>query len=126
MVLLLLLHPLLQRFLGLLHVTLHFYHFFQARANWLGPAVVQHLGAQVERHAGAETGYAVLAEEEEAAVQVEPLLQLEVCHAGGEVSLALKAGEIGGADGKHCVCGIYWGNVGCGMGSLVEEKCKRS
>jgi hypothetical protein len=127
MVLLLLLYPLLHRFLGLLHVPLHFHDFFQARTNRLARAVVQDIDVQVERYAGVEPGYTVLVEEEEAAMQVEPLPQLEACHAGGEVGLALEAGEIGGADRRQlCLWCMLEGNMGFGMGSLVEEKCKRS
>jgi hypothetical protein len=114
MVLLLLLRPLLHGLFCLLQLPLHFHDFFQARANRLACAVGQDLDVQVEGYAGVEPGHcAVRAEEGEAAVQVEPLLELEARHAGGEVGLALEAEEVGGADGRHCVCegGLWYGFI---------------
>jgi hypothetical protein len=98
----------------------------------LGPTSLQPLDVVCNRRAGKGPRRLADPVAEVAAVQSEPVLELEARHAGGEVGLGLEAGEVGGAWGRHFERGsIFWRGlcvvrwsffrwVGCGAGEGVN------
>lgn len=98
-------HPLPHPVLRHRHPALHRNDSLQALAQRLAHAVLEcgHVAAQ--RELGVDAVLGTLLEEEEAAVQGEPLLEVQVHHAAGEVGLGLEGGEVGEGrwdGGGHC------------------------
>jgi hypothetical protein len=124
--------PLPHRLLALLDLPLHLEHNLYVLAYRLGPTSLQPLDVVCNRRAGKGPRRLADPVAEVAAVQSEPVLELEARHAGGEVGLGLEAGEVGGAWGRHFERGsIFWRGlcvvrwsffrwVGCGAGEGVN------
>jgi hypothetical protein len=107
----LLLGPLRHVLLAHLEAALHREHVLYALADRLAPTVPQKAGEDFERDTEVALVPLALLEEEAAAVQREPLFEVELHHALGEVGLRLDAVEVGDGSGcgrSHCVCGC-WG-----------------